>query len=753
MSIYKKINGHDVKLADNGITNHNDLGGRNSYGAHNIPAIRGLPEKLTFLKTKIEENTESISKNSDDISANTRAIAANTEKISEVETKASGIDLVPAENGKVVFTNYNGEKTSLQSGYLPDDNTIELQEFDIQYVETELTEDTFVIDTYYILDDGDYVLAHTYDSSETYYERTYTEKLVAVSLQTNNGTISGQEISEDLTTMKSIVNGQGGYLDSANLGELTSDSSDPSYEEAQLTLVNYAIQDIGDGVYKPKGQITEEEFNSYKYLYTYDDVTETYTRALTYDSQAYYFRLNIWDKTRVVNLYTDQHNPNECTWVWDLHSETWSNLGHISIISDANNSGLHGLVTGSNEDWEGSITADGTIAVNGLPELASTVNADHTKLTNLVKDSYDNSEEHTYSTKYSNQHFAPLSFVSRLYLNKVGATQASLVDEPPEQTASYLSITSNNDSFNWNSPAFTITRTLRAVTTLNEETSFTLTLNFVAQQDCNISFGAKVKVSTDGGNTWTYVSSEQPFGENDYRTNVLSSTQFIVYTDLLNVNTSYEIGDLIQIEVFLKGEDTTSLTNNIACGYNVSGITTYSYLQFNYSNVNINTNQIEDGAVTKPKLSNSLQTAIDQIGTNTSNIQTNAGNISSLQTSVNNLQTSKQNALTPTQLGAVNSGIDSAKVAQIATNTSTINQINRWAGRYDRGLVLLWEDNGVTYIWNQDPQEVQVQSEPNAQGGMSYTITTLNYITTPNEYGGISVEIGDDAEIELGEGE
>lgn len=50
MAIYKKIDGKDRQIANNSIITHNQLEGRDVYGAHKISAIRGLPEKLTLLK-------------------------------------------------------------------------------------------------------------------------------------------------------------------------------------------------------------------------------------------------------------------------------------------------------------------------------------------------------------------------------------------------------------------------------------------------------------------------------------------------------------------------------------------------------------------------------------------------------------------------------------------------------------------------------------------------------------------------------
>lgn len=54
MALYRKIKGQDTKVASNGIVYHNDLEGRNSYGAHSIDSIRKLPEKLTTINTRLK---------------------------------------------------------------------------------------------------------------------------------------------------------------------------------------------------------------------------------------------------------------------------------------------------------------------------------------------------------------------------------------------------------------------------------------------------------------------------------------------------------------------------------------------------------------------------------------------------------------------------------------------------------------------------------------------------------------------------
>lgn len=49
-----------------------------------------------------------------------------------------------------------------------------------------------------------------------------------------------------------------------------------------------------------------------------------------------------------------------------MNSKSWSDLGEIPVIPDANNDGLHGLVTGSKEDLKGFIDNNAQISINGL---------------------------------------------------------------------------------------------------------------------------------------------------------------------------------------------------------------------------------------------------------------------------------------------------------------------------------------------------------------------------------------------------
>lgn len=491
MSIYKKINGKDKKVADNSVIDHSQLTGRESLNAHPISAIRKLPEKLTILKSKLQkigDNAKQISltdnndgtltfKNFEGATNPVKAghlvdnttikeinnnstlevigIKGTFEKVINDEptdiTKvydaediyddiesAKGISLTKGQNGTLNFTDYLGNVTPVQGGHLLDEETIELQEIDGQ------------------------------------------DKLVAVALQTEQGNLSGERIRE-------IITSKGGYLDSYNFNTVN-----PTQDE----LTEYAIQQIGNHAFVFLGiNITQEEYDSYRYIYTYDSVQEEYIRSNSYSYDDAYYVLNIWDKTRVINLFTNNTHPNPDTWSWDTNSEFWSNLGFIGTITDGNNDGLHGLVTGSDADYKVSINGDGTMSVNDLPELAQTVDT-------MIVNEHTNAQDKVYSAQYIDNNYAPLSFVSKLYFQKDTSTTATLVNNSPAISSSnYLTSSTTDTDFDWNNPIFTTTRVFQSSTILNKENSFTIHLNFNIDRDANISFGAKIRISQDNGST------------------------------------------------------------------------------------------------------------------------------------------------------------------------------------------------------------------------------------------------------------
>ena len=223
-------------------------------------------------------------------------------------------------------------------------------------------------------------------------------------------------------------------------------------------------------------------------------------------------------------------------------------------------------------------------------------------------------QDKTYSANYINSNFVPLSFTSRLYATRTGAGAASLQNTKPTlDNLNYISATTTNTDFNWSTPDITLTRTLENEIVLNATNSFAIDLYFGLNRGETITFGAKIKVTTDGA-TWNYISTQQSFASKTYTTD-LSSEDFVVYTDALTSETTYPIGSKIAIEIYKKQDTATSLTTDYYCGVDIDGAGIYSFVEFNFANVNINTEQIEDGAVTKQKLSQDVQDDLDAIAT------------------------------------------------------------------------------------------------------------------------------------------
>lgn len=294
----------------------------------------------------------------------------------------------------------------------------------------------------------------------------------------------------------------------------------------------------------------------------------------------------------------------------DIHKD------HISLITSEGSSLADQKLTQIyqlKDSVEISVVDFSTLKSKSLKVDIDKVTIDNKKVPEALN-SNSSSQEDTYSANYINSNFAPLSFASRLYLSKTSSSTASLVNTAPTPSATNtLEVTSTNTSFDWNTPTLTITRTLETAIQLNNTNSFAVDLYFDLSRNTVLTFGAKIKVSIDNGSTWTYISSNQSFGEKSYNSG-FNSEDIVVYTDLAT-NETYPIGTLVAIELFKKQAQSSSLTTTYYCGVEIDGANVYSFVEFNFANTRINTNQIEDGAVTKQKLSSDLQDSIDKIGT------------------------------------------------------------------------------------------------------------------------------------------
>lgn len=339
MTLIKKYNDKPEIIADKSVIDHNQLANRNQFGAHSIDAIRGLPEKLTKLKNKDIELEEKIDKQSTDLSE-------LTEKVNEVESKASQIDITENADSTFTFTNYNGDTKTIQSGFLPDDDTLELRDnkLTLKQIHTDSSlegkgtqEDPLLvnIDNTTITKRADGVLEVT-------------------ALKTNGDSISGVTIKEeldnlnkdvgDLTTqlntdierldnynasqdnkiydLQTRTEGMGGYLNAYNFGDL----SKLTEEERQNKLTEYALQQIG---------VTERDkiFNGTKIINDFDK--------------------HLWILT---------NTPDSTPAVFE-----WEDLGVEQKTSIATDS-LLGLIKGSTSDLKGRVDVNGEISINGLQE-------------------------------------------------------------------------------------------------------------------------------------------------------------------------------------------------------------------------------------------------------------------------------------------------------------------------------------------------------------------------------------------------
>ena len=354
MSIIRKVNGKPQVIAEKSVIDHNQLANRDQYGAHSIASIRKLPEKLTALKQKDEEINQDIEQINARITTNTINIANNAEKINNVENNAKKIDITENDDSTFTFTNYGAQDSkTIQSGFLPDDDTLQLKTIDGKrklaikkvYINNDDINGSGTSDSpLRLVNKPDELTLKTDTDNHTIYvsglkdgEGSYTASAIKKDFADVNNSISvvrddearhyselQQENSNQnnhITDLLSRTKGIGGYLNANNF-----ESATPSQDE----LTNYALQQIG---------ITDRTkiFNQTKVKNLFDG--------------------NIWVLTN-----TPDSNPS----VFD-----WANVGQEKI-ADANNDGVHGLVTGSYDELQGFIDILGHIHINDLDPMIKT---------------------------------------------------------------------------------------------------------------------------------------------------------------------------------------------------------------------------------------------------------------------------------------------------------------------------------------------------------------------------------------------
>jgi hypothetical protein len=298
-----------------------------------------------------------------------------------------------------------------------------------------------------------------------------------------------------------------------------------------------------------------------------------------------------------------------------------------------------------------------------------------------VTNSRSDSQTDTYSANYVNQNFAPRTFVSNLYATKVTSTTATLETARPSVDAgNVLTATTSNTAFDWTTPIFSFTRELENEVTLDNENSFTADIYFTLDKNTGMSWGAIISVSTDNGSTWQPISTQQSFGEMAYTANTLTYESLQIFTNALTGTEQYPIGTLLKIDLFTKFDTAHTVTNTICCGVTVDNASVYSYVQFNFTNVSIDTNQINDGAVTIEKLSADLQAEINDIANkaNKSIVSTITLDSANWQTSPSNVYSysyTLTNVLTYVRVSRWQSN-DSADLQDVLDNNDALDSAN-----------------------------------------------------------------------------
>lgn len=360
MAIIKKVDNKNIVLADTPKIDHSQLSGTNSYGAHPISAIRKLPEKLSALKkkdeeidSKIEDINEDIAEINSDIKDLQNKDAELANNIAEVKRHARQISInYNEENKEVTFTNYDGGTNS--------------------FIVPKVDEDTLTYrDTDHITLKKVYVDEETISglgTSESPLEITNKPDELTIITDKNNAQIYAGAIKDDA----GVITPQDIRNTNANTeSEIKRLDNKIDTTKEQLEEVNSNQQDqIDDLLTRTQGM------GGYLNAYDFETATPTQEELTQYaiqDIGNISDKSEIYDGTKVKNLYDNS------IWVFDNDPDLqnpWTNQGVDAIIANANDDGLHGLVTGSHEDYYGSIDCLGRITINKLEEDLTNINSE-----------------------------------------------------------------------------------------------------------------------------------------------------------------------------------------------------------------------------------------------------------------------------------------------------------------------------------------------------------------------------------------
>lgn len=262
---------------------------------------------------------------------------------------------------------------------------------------------------------------------------------------------------------------------------------------------------------------------------------------------------------------------------------------------------------------------------NGLGQAEQTIQElDNAKLdkTSVVND-YSTEQDEVYSSAYANSNFAPLGLTQPLF-----AVKDDSVTDTPTANLELTAPTPSNDNvlqatlqqkgvYDWTNPDFVFIRKLAQNVSLSPNTEYRLGIAFIMSQTTDINFGVKMKVSTDNGANWTYISNNLSFGSQTYVAEQGNTANLIATPNALPSTTNYPQGALIGFEIFVYQNDHNTVQMTVHCGVMVREAVVNTTVEFGMRSLSINTEQIEDGAVTESKLSQELANKVNDKYTKT----------------------------------------------------------------------------------------------------------------------------------------
>ncbi|MEG2116615.1 MAG: hypothetical protein RRZ69_02900, partial [Clostridia bacterium] len=358
---------------------------------------------------------------------------------------------------------------------------------------------------------------------------------------------------------------------------------------------------------------------------------------------------------------------------------TVSTLGDVVNLNGADGSGAGNVIatnasvtqggkyaySATSKDASGNFSGE-FVDVNTLGFLAQT----------SVVNVRNNEADKVYSAKYVEDTFAPKSFFENLYLTRLTATTAKLaLTKPTVGNGNYLFATTTNTAMAWGTAEMTLTRTFESDIQFDNNSAISVVFDVAFNRNVSVEYGAVVKINN------AVISSQQAFGLTNFNgdtnfTNVYNN-KFDVILDLLLSPTTYTAGDILTIQIFKRQLATTALTTRVFCGVNVNGAERFSFLEYNFTALALNTNQIADGAITLAKIN---AEAIDKAPTSGSSKLVESGgvftNLAEKQNSLIFDNVPTQNSQNVVTSGKIYTALNEKQNTLLFDNTPTQNSQN-----------------------------------------------------------------------------